>query len=61
VAGADRFKERARGCGDASVTSGSLVGDVESIRHRTRDHSSDGAVTHNYQGQIEQTIDHRYM
>ena len=36
------------------------MSDVDSIRRRAGAHLCGGAVTHHYQGQIEQTIDFRY-
>src|SRR5580693_888640 len=38
------------------MTSGNFVSDVETIRRRAREHLTAGAVTENYQGNVEQTI-----
>jgi bacterioferritin len=38
------------------MTSGNFVSDVEAIRRRAREHLAAGAVTENYQGQVERTI-----
>jgi bacterioferritin len=38
------------------MTSGNFLSDVEAIRRKAREHLSSGAVTNNYQGEIEQTV-----
>jgi bacterioferritin len=38
------------------MASGNFVSDVEGIRRKAREHLTAGAVTSNYQGQVEQTI-----
>jgi bacterioferritin len=38
------------------MTSGNFLSDVEAIRRNAREHLSSGAVTNNYQGEIEQTV-----
>jgi bacterioferritin len=38
------------------MSSGNFLSDIEAIRRKAREHLSSGAVTNNYQGQLEQTI-----